>query len=65
MADSVIFHEKEMNITTAVNPDLRFFCSCNWSGFATELAKQNDYSCCPSCGDFDVRMSFEFFDWTH
>ena len=64
MSDSVAFFEKKLNITSLVFANQPFHCSCGWSGVATELAKSNDFSCCPACGDFDIRMPFEFFEWS-
>jgi len=65
MANSVAFFEKNLNITSLVPLNQSFFCGCGWCGVATELAKSNDYSCCPDCGDYDVRMPFDFFEWDH
>jgi hypothetical protein len=64
MAESGAFYEKTLNITSLVPANQPFHCFCGWSGLATELAKSNDFSCCPACGDFDIRMPFEFFEWS-
>jgi len=65
MANSVVFFDKNINITSLVSLNQSFFCSCGWCGVATELANSNDYSCCPKCGDYDIRMPFDFFEWEH
>lgn len=58
MANSVNF--LHVNLNTSLNSLYTVFkCSCGWTGFITELAKSNSYSCCPTCGDFDVRIDFE------
>lgn len=58
MANSVNFLHADLN--TSLNSHFSVFkCFCGWTGFITELASKNSYSCCPTCGEYDVRMDFE------
>jgi len=51
------FHNQVMNITEPVSQFVIFDCtSCEWTGTVKELALINNFSCCPKCNEFDVRV---------
>ncbi|XPF92676.1 hypothetical protein ACM9HF_20080 [Colwellia sp. RE-S-Sl-9] len=57
MVQIVVIHNKPMNITERVLDNVAFECtSCNWVGFPEFLAILNDFSCCPICHEYDVRV---------
>lgn len=62
MAESVaFFFDKTMNITERVPAQEKFFCSqCSWVGLATDLATHKQFSCCPECKNYDVRVQNDF-----
>lgn len=56
MTDSVAIHDHYMNITYRVVNETQFECDCGWQGLATELVVFKDFTCCPICLNFDVRV---------
>lgn len=52
-----VFHNQPMNISSEVNSNVLFKCTgCTWSGHVSELGLFLNFSCCPECYEYDVRV---------